>query len=146
MASRLIHDLHRWWKTVKTACGIQSSDSISSLSQDGCIKVTPEEKADYLNSVFAAQCSAPPSSTKPCLPPNNPLAENFFFARIEQSSVLERLPTLNVWKACGNDRIPNCVLKECAAAFAGPLTHIFYYSYYRKRGSASYIVRVRCAR
>ena len=81
------------------------------------MKGTPEEKADCLNSVFAAQCSAPTSSTKPRLPPNNTLAESFFFAHIEQSSVLKRLSTLNVWKACGNDGIPNRFLKECAAAF-----------------------------
>ena len=30
-SSRLIHDPHRLWKTVKTVCGIQSSDSIPSL-------------------------------------------------------------------------------------------------------------------
>ena len=39
--------------------------------------------------------------------------------------MLKRLSTLNVWKACGNDGIPNRVLMECAAALAGPLTHIF---------------------
>ena len=37
----------------------------------------------------------------------------------------KKLSTLNVWKACGNDGIPNRVLKECAATLAGPLTHIF---------------------
>ena len=81
---RLIYDPHRGWKTAKTACGIQvqSFDSTPSLSQDGCIKGTPEEKANCLNSVFTALCSAAPSSTKPRLPPNCTLAESFLFAHL----------------------------------------------------------------
>ena len=53
-----------------------------------------------LNSVFAAQCSTPPSSTKPRLPSNNTLAESFFFAKS------------NVWKACSNDGQPRSELRS----------------------------------
>ena len=57
-SARLVNDPHRWWKTAKAACGLNSVDSIPPLLHNDCMKVTAEEKAACLNSVFAKQCNA----------------------------------------------------------------------------------------
>ena len=124
-SARLVNDPHRWWKTAKAACGLNSVDSIPPLLHNDCMKVTAEEKAACLNSVFAKQCNAQSPTSRSCSLSTNTTAGNFSFSRIEYPSVTKKLSTLNVWKACGNDGIPNRVLKECAATLAGPLTHIF---------------------
>ena len=89
------------------------------------MKVTAEEKAACLISVFAKQCNAQSPTSRSCSLSTNTTTGNFSFSRIEYPSFTKKLSTLNVWKACGNDGIPNRVLKECAATLAGPLTHIF---------------------
>ena len=98
---------------------------IPPLLHNDCMKVTAEEKAACLNSVFAKQCNAQSPTSRSCSLSTNTTAGNFSFSRIEYPSVTKKLSTLNIWKACGNDGIPNRVLKECAATLAGPLTHIF---------------------
>ena len=124
-SARLVNDSRRWWKTAKAACGLNSVDSIPPLLHNDCMKVTAEEKAACLNSVFAKQCNAQSPTSRSFSLSTNTTAGNFSFSRIEYPSVTKKLSTLNVWKACGNDGIPNRVLKECAATLAGPLTHIF---------------------
>ena len=56
-SARLVNDPHRWWRTAKAACGINSVDSIPPLLNNDCMKVPAEEKAACLNSVFAKQCN-----------------------------------------------------------------------------------------
>ena len=109
----------------KAACGLNSVDSIPPLLHNDCMKVTAEEKAACLNSVFAKQCNVQSPTSRSCSLSTNTKAGNFSFSRIDYLSVTKKLSTLNIWKACGNDGIPNDVLKECAATLAGPLTHIF---------------------
>ena len=95
----------------------------------GCMKTSAEDKADCLNSVFAVQCSAPPSTGKPRVSSTSvDISESFSFTAIAQESVKKSLSKLNVWKAVGPDGIPNRVLKECAATLAEPLTFIFNWS------------------
>ena len=90
------------------------------------MKTSAEDKADCLNSVFAEQCSAPPSTGKPRVSSTSvDILESFSFTAIAQESVKKSLSKLNVWKAVGPDGIPNRVLKECAATLAEPLTFIF---------------------
>ena len=61
----LLNNAHRWWKSAKAAWGIQTCDTVPSLLHQGCMKTSAEDKADCSNSVFAVQCSAPPSTGKP---------------------------------------------------------------------------------
>ena len=49
----------------------------------------------------------------------------FSFTVIAQESVEKSLSKLSVWKAVGQDGIPNRVLKECVATLAEPPTFIF---------------------
>ena len=124
----LLNDAHRWWKSAKAACGMQTCDTVPSLLHQGCMKTSAEDKADCLNSVFAEQCSAPPSTGKPRVSSTSVnIPESFFFhcAAIAQESVKKSLSKLNAWKAVGPDGIPHRVLKECAATLAEPLTFIF---------------------
>ena len=114
---------HRWWAVAKSACGLQSRDSIPPLADSGCVAISSLDKADRLNRAFAAQCSAP-SSTQPTLP-MDPSGSKFTFSMISVADVLKRLASLNVWKASGLDELPNGFLKECRFAIAQPLTHIF---------------------
>ena len=64
------------------------------------------------------QCSVP--NRRSCSLSTNTAAVSFSFFRIEYPSVTKKISTLNIWKACGNDGIPNRVLRECAAALAWP--------------------------
>ena len=122
----LLNDAHRWWKSAKATCGIQTCDTVPSLLHQGCMKTSAEDKADCLNSVFAVQCSAPPSTGKLWVSSTSvDIPESFSFTAIAQESVKKSLSKLNVWKAVGPDVIPNRVLKECAATLAEPLTFIF---------------------
>ena len=111
------------WAVAKSACGLQSRDSIPPLADSGCVAISSLDKADCLNRAFAAQCSAP-SSTPPTLPMGPP-GSKFTFSMISIADVLKRLASLNVWKASGLDELPNGFLKECRFAIAEPLTHIF---------------------
>ena len=118
-ARNLQNDSHRWWKSAKAACGIESTVSIPPLvdPQSGALNVSAEEKADCLNAVFAAQCSAPPS-TPGSREIKSVVQEKFSFAPISSLSVYNRLSKLNTWKAPGLDGICNFVLKSCAGALA----------------------------
>ena len=112
----LQNDAHRWWKSAKAVCGIQTTDTIPPLVHCGSLKVSAAEKA--------AQCSA--ASSTPDFPATTSIVkEKFSFTPILPSSVYKRISTLNVWKAPGLDGISNLVLKNCAGALAEPLAHIF---------------------
>lgn len=124
-SNKLMRDSHRWWKTAKSACGMNSSDTIPPLSWRGKIQVRARDKAECLNSIFAVQCSAPPSASGSRSVKASTVEQNFSFDHISSSAVYKRLSALNVWKASGLDGIGNRLLRECASAFAFPLAHIF---------------------
>ena len=116
---------HRWWKTAKASCGIQTCDTVPSLLHQVCMK-TSADKADCLQSVFAVQCSAPPSTGKPqASSASVDTHETFSFTAIAQESVKKSLSNMNLWKAVGPDGIPNHVLNGYAATLAEPVTLIF---------------------
>ena len=89
-SARLVNDPHRWWKTAKAACGLNSVDSIPPLLHNDCMKVTAEEKAACLNSVFAKQCNAQSPTSRSCSLSTNTTAGNFSFSRIEYPSVTKK--------------------------------------------------------
>ena len=90
-SARLVNDPHRWWKTAKAACGLNSVDSIPPLLHNDCMKVTAEEKAACLNSVFAKQCNAQSPTSRSCSLSTNTTAGNFSFSRIEYPSVTKKI-------------------------------------------------------
>ena len=122
-SSAISKSSHHWWKTAKTACGLRERDVIPPLVVNGKVHISAHDKADYLNASFAVQCSARPSSSEPTAPPLV-TATDFVFEPVSASAVLKRLSSLNVGKASGLDDIGNRLLRECAAALAGPLSHI----------------------
>lgn len=120
-----IRNPHRWWRAAKSACGIQTTQSIPPLISTDCVHVSSLDKAECLNSFFAKQCSAAPSSNSLADSLALPQHNRFAFEEIPVVTVYKRLLSLNTQKACGLDEISNKVLKECATVMAGPLAHVF---------------------
>ena len=113
---------HHWWSTAKGACGLQLQNIIPPLHTSGKVYLSAREKADCLNAMFAAQCSAPAAQK---LPPVKELSASFSFEPISASDVFKSLSSVNVWKAPGLDDVSQHLLKECAEGIAELLCNIF---------------------
>ena len=120
----LLQSPHHWWKTAKRACGLSTSDVIPTLFANGETSISATERANCLNSAFAAQCSAPAAQT-PSVHPKQLSSQSFTFAEIPLLDVFKQLSSLNVWKSPGLDGICHRLLKSCAATVAAPLCFIF---------------------
>ena len=116
-------DPHRWWRRAKKACGLAATDSIPPLSVEGQLHVSPQDRAACLNSVFASQCSAPPSP--PCQQLCAMTSDVFTFKSLSEPDVLKKLVQLDCSKSPGMDCLHNRVLKECASTLVQPLTFMF---------------------
>ena len=114
--------LLRWWRRAKKACGLTATDSMPPLSVEGQLHVSPLDKAACLNSVFASQCSAPPSP--PCQQLCAMTSDVFTFKSLSEPDVLKKLVQLDCSKSPGMNCLHNRVLKECASTLQ-PLTFMF---------------------
>lgn len=122
-ADNLKSNSHRWWSTLKKACGWSVRANIPPLVQDNQIHVEEKDKADLLNAFFSRQCSAP---SKPCSFDRPAfVGEKFAFSEITIAEVRKALHTLNVGKASGLDQISARLLQECANELVWPLTRLF---------------------
>ena len=85
--------------------------------------VSAKEKAEYINSFLADQCSAPPSSAEPAATVSR--NESFELKELSASVVCKCLSTLNLRKASGLDGISQRLLKDCASSLAESVCNIF---------------------
>ena len=93
---------------MKVVVNWSPSEQIPALSVNGSLHLSPEEKADAFNKVFANQCSTPGVAKIPSLPLPS---EQFIFPCRPEESVSSALQKLHVWKATGLDQISNRLLK-----------------------------------
>ncbi|RVE44225.1 hypothetical protein evm_011124 [Chilo suppressalis] len=94
---------------------------------DGTLAHKPQEKADLLAKLFAANsriddCNALPPSLPHC-------GTTMPDIKIRQREVRAELQSLDVRKASGPDGIPAVVLKKCAAELSPVLTRLYQCSY-----------------
>ena len=110
-----------FWKYIKARK--QDSVSIGTLKSDGSIAETAENKANMLNkqfiSVFTKEdlSNIPDKGQSPYVPMNEII--------INENGVRKCIERLNEKKACGPDKIPIKVLKQCGNELAPILTCIF---------------------
>lgn len=117
-----------YWRLAKH---VQSNFCVPSLpplrSPDGSLAHQPQEKADLLANLFAANsciddCGAVPPEIPHC-------GSTMPDIRIRQCDVRTELQSLDVRKASGPDGIPAVVLKKCAAELCPVLTRLYRLSY-----------------
>ena len=124
-SANLKRNSHRWWSTLKKACGWSARDCISPLVQDNQLHLSEMDKAKVLNDFFARQCSAPsmPVQNSSSLSAHD--GEQFSFHEISAAEVAEELHSLDVWKASGLDQLSAQLLKGCANELAWSLSRVF---------------------
>ena len=105
-------------------------ESIPPLLSTGQVLLRALDKADCLNTAFAAQCSAPSLSTPAPSTTSVPGEHHqFVLKEVSISAVAKKLSLLNARKAPGLDQISNRLLKGCAERLAKPLSHIINLSF-----------------
>ena len=93
--ANLRNNPHHSWTVLKKACGWKVCEVIPPLVQNNLLHLDEKDKAEYLNSFFAQQCSAPSKVCDQQLPVH--VGEQFHFQRnicgscSERASLIERL-------------------------------------------------------
>jgi len=115
-----------YWKIIKSVICNRKNEAIPCIVDGDSIASSNTEKAEILNSFFAAQSTMPPAPPDHELPPfryltNDPIS----YIQTSQEEVYKILTRLNTNKACGPDLISNKILKECAMSLSQPLADLF---------------------
>ena len=100
----------------------KDQSGIPPLQTDGKTISNNREKADLLNTHYGSIFTKDDPTINPVL--SNPLPDMPRF-EIHSSGVLKLLKELEPHKACGPDKIPTYILRECAEEIAPLLTKIF---------------------
>ena len=124
-SERFSREPHRWWNKAKSIWGINSKTHLPTLVANSLSWSSSLDKAEYLNSSFAQQCTA--SVMNPALPTETvpTVRKTFSFRLLASDAVQKKLSSLNVWKSTGPDGFSNSLLKECAEVLSPPLAHVF---------------------
>lgn len=121
-----------YWRLAKAVQSNFCQPSLPPLrNPDGSLAHKPQEKADLLAKLFAANsrlddCNELPPTT----PPSGPAMPDI---KIRHRMVRSELQSLDVRKASGPDGIPAIVLKNCAAELSPVLTRLYQLSYFSGR-------------
>ena len=115
-----------YWKIIKNVLGNKKTEAIPCIVDGDTIASSNTEKANILNSFFAAQSTMPPAAPDHQLPPFNYLTNDpIHTVQTSPFEVFKILSHLNANKACGPDLISNKILKECATSLSEPLADLF---------------------
>ena len=115
-----------YWKIIKNALGTNKTEAIPCIVDGDTTATCNSEKAEILNSFFAAQSTIPPAPPDHELPPFNYLTNNpINSVQTSPHEVFKILTHLDTNKASGPDLISNKILKECAASLSEPLADLF---------------------
>ena len=115
-----------YWQIIKSVVCNKKSEAIPCIVDGDSIATSNKEKAEILNSFFAAQSTMPPAPPDHQLPPfryltNDPL----YSVQTSPHEVFKILTHLKTNKACGPDLISNKILNECAISLSEPLADLF---------------------
>ena len=115
-------DCRKWWSFVNTLSGRSSEASPIVLEKDDTT-YSGNSLANLLNTFFSSvNADIPPLNTHEppaFLPEPEPLS------LIEPYQVSKKLLNLDLYKACGPDNMPPCLLKTFAYELADPISDIF---------------------
>lgn len=117
-----------YWRLAKAVQSNFCQPSLPPLRcPDGSLAHKPQEKADLLARLFAANSHVDDCNAQPPSPPHCGSTMPDF--KIRQREVRAELQSLDVRKASGPDGIPGIVLKKCAAELSPVLTRLYQLSY-----------------
>lgn len=117
-----------YWRLAKAVQSNFCQPSLPPLRYpDGSLAHQPQEKADLLADLFAANSRVNDRGTQP--PTIDDCGISMREIRIRQCDVRAILRSLDVRKASGPDGIPAVVLKKCAAELSPTLTRLYRLSY-----------------
>ena len=120
LVSDLKSNPKRFWTFIKCVKGKHSE---MSYLVDGARKITDDrDKAELLNSTFAAKFTDPTVSVLPPAPEYSLDPLRSF--HVSEETVREILSSVNRYKACGPDNISARVISECAIELAVPVTKL----------------------
>ena len=125
-----------FWSLYRSLSGA-SKPSMPTLSVNGQSASSPSDKAELLNSMFAANSTLDSGDKiSPNLAPHT--KHSLRHINFHHRTTFKILNKLDVHKAEGADCIPTVVLKKCAFELALPLTKLFAHSFRKGRVLASW--------
>ena len=115
-----------YWQIIKSIVCTRKTEAIPCIIDGNTIATSNLEKAEILNTFFAAQSTMPPAPHVHQLPPFQYLTNNpIHSVQTSPHEVFKILTHLNINKASGPDLISNRILKECATSLSEPLADLF---------------------
>jgi hypothetical protein len=112
----------RFWSYIKSQ-RVDRTNIPDMRDPDGTLFSDPCLKANLFNEYFKSVFTAEPMGPLPAFSPRCPSVMNKITVSVP--GVIKQLKSLDAGKSQGNDEIPPCFLKECAAELAPMLTLLF---------------------